>query len=173
MKMTVDMATGAATLTNIDNPAGPYNVDGIEIWSVSGQLNPTGWESIADAVVNRPLDVINGLGAGALSFGELAATTGNCAEATLSGMATFPAGTPWTIGTPVVATPGGTDTVTYTTEMVDGLTDLKFFYHTPTAGGDKMLGVLELQNVVVPEPATMSLLAFGGIGMLLRRKRNK
>ena len=37
--------------------------------------------------------------------------------------------------------------------------------------GDATINGLSEVRMVVPEPATMALLAFGGLGILLRRKR--
>jgi hypothetical protein len=150
MTLTFDGA-GNATLTN--NTGSAVNVDVYEIWSAGNNLDPVGWESIADAVVVRPLDVMNGLGAGALSFGELTATTGLLAEGNLSNSAAFQPAAAWSIGKPF--DPGQT------------AEDLTFYYARPETPGDKYLGE------IVPEPATMGLLAVGGVLTLLRRRRRR
>ena len=100
MTLTFD-GVGNATLTN--NTGAAVNVDVYEIWSAGNNCDPVGWESIADAVVNRPLEVMADLGSTALSFGELTATVGLLAEGNLSNSAAFQPAAPWSIGKPFSA----------------------------------------------------------------------
>src|SRR5690349_6709826 len=55
----------------------PISFDGYQIASETNGLDPVGWRSIADGVAEGMLEVITGLGAGALSFGEANPGAGN------------------------------------------------------------------------------------------------
>lgn len=132
---------GSATLTNLS----PFilNVNGYEIWSAQGLLDPLGWNSIADQVITDPISVLFQLSPGALSFGEFTAIPIILAEGTLSDSAVFQPGVPFGIGYPSI------------NPLEE---DLTFYYSSPNAPGDKYLGVVE----VIPAPGAMIL---GGIGM--------
>jgi hypothetical protein len=152
MVLTIDWPTGATTLTN--ESGAPLDVDGYEIWSVAGNLDPDGWISISDRAIFDPLLLLAWIGPGSLSFGELNATPTSLAEASLSSWATFQSGAPWDIGNPVLP-------------HTASLEDLSFYYKTPDIAGDKIIGRID----IVPEPATMSLLAAGGLALVRRKRR--
>jgi hypothetical protein len=150
--LTVDIPTGTATLTNASGA--PLDVDGFEIVSSGGNLDPVAWNSIADQAVTDPLGVLAKLGAGGLSFGELTATTHVLAEGNLSNAGVFQPADPFAIGAPVLP---GTACVC----------DLQFYYKTVQISGDKYIGLVQ----VVPEPATIGLLGIGGLLALRRRRK--
>ena len=149
LTLLIDVNTGDTWLKNTS--AGPFNFDGYEIWSAGGLLAPASWQSIADSVVSQPVNVMAALGTGALSFGEITASTSLLAEFTLSGQATLQAGATWYIGQPA---------------QQASLADLSFFYSIPTSSGNKYEGGIE----IIPEPATLGLVLIGGLA-LLKRKR--
>ena len=149
LTLLIDVNTGDTWLKNTS--AGLLSFNGYEIWSAGGLLDPAGWYSIADAVVAQPVDVMLTLGVGALSFGEMMATPDLLTEVSLSNNATLQMGSMWYIGQPAPQA---------------SLADLSFFYHTQTSGGDKYAGGIE----IIPEPATLGLLAIGGLAMLRRRR---
>ena len=147
---------GTATLETTQLSA--FDIDTYEIWSATNKLDPTdgtGWRSLGDWAATDPITLMNALGAGALSFGELAATTGLLAEGSLTGFARFQPASPFSIGKPIQNT-------------VPPVSDLSFYYTKPSVAGDKFIGVVEL----IPEPATVALLA-GGALTLVRRRRTK
>ena len=148
MTLTYD-AAGNAALHN--NTGSALNVDGLEIHSAGSNLDPVGWQSIADSAAADPTGTLNALGIGALSFGEFVVNAGLLAEGNLSSQAVFQPSAPWGIGQPF--NPG------------TATGDLTFFYSRPETPGDKYLGV-----IVVPEPATLGLLLIGGLALLRRRR---
>ncbi len=144
-------ADGSATLENVSGA--PLSVDSYQILSAGGLLSSGSWTSIADQAVSDPLGVLTALGAGGLSFGELSATTLNLTEANLSNSALFASGAPFNIGT-ITSTP------------TQG--DLTFIWTSPTiTPGDLFVGQVNL----IPEPATMTLLAVSGIAVFRRRRK--
>jgi hypothetical protein len=147
LQLTFDSA-GNATLMNTTGSA--LSVKEYQIVSDGGNLLPTGWISIADMAVAAPVTLMTTLGTGALGFGEMQATTTLLAEGSLNNSALFQPGAPWSIGTPIAE---GTLA-----------SDLTLYYSRPDSSGNMYLGQ------VVPEPATLSLLALGGLAVL-RRKR--
>lgn len=159
MKLTID-ATGNATLKNVS--AAALGVDSYEIWSASSNLDPVAWSSITDQAASNFMLVFGSLGVGGLSYGELLATAGLLSEGNLANVALFQPNAPFAIGAPGKY-------------PVPSKPDITFYYTMSQAyggvAGNKYLGVLQDDRPVVPEPATMGLLAFGGISMLLRRKR--
>jgi hypothetical protein len=150
LKLLIDTDTNEAWIENVSATA--VTVYGYEIRSIGGNLDPAGWESIADAEVTRPGDVTSQLGAAALSFHEGGANSGlYLGEASFIGEAVFQPGAPWSIGQPVLEA---------------SIADLAFTYLGP-ADVNPQSGGIEL----VPEPATLSLLSLGGLAVLRRRKR--
>ena len=150
LTLLIDVTTGKAWLRN-DTGSSAFTFDGYEIWSVGGLLEPVSWESIADAAMSSPADVINTLGAGAMSFGEMTAGLSLLAELDLPNYATLQSGATWDIGKPAPDA---------------SLADLSFFYSNPDDVGIKYQGGIE----IIPEPTTVGLLLVGGLA-LLRRKR--
>ncbi len=112
--VTVDLVTGAVTLTN--TTAAPITFNGLNIMSSAGILDPvrdeiagTGWKSVADYLaVGDFLSVSVGLGAGAFGLGELQATANTLTEANPGAAATLQPGATWSIGNPII--PGSTIT---------------------------------------------------------------
>jgi hypothetical protein len=179
MKLRIDQPTGNAWLSNLNNAIGPgspttlpYDIDGYSIYSTGGWLAPTlvwnadptlltGWLAIQNAISKKTVETILVLGEYVMGFARMSQTATNLTEANASGDAYFiadgtkPLNYEWWIGKPVQA---GKAT----------LADLKWYYRTPGAGGNMALGVLE-----IPEPATMSLLAIGGVALLLRKKHRR
>jgi hypothetical protein len=144
----IDENTDQAWLKNTS--AAPLQLTGYIIMSVGGHLEKNEWESISDAAVTRRDDVIAQLGVGALTFDEgdpdLTTFVG---EINIFDHALFQPGASWSIGKPA---PGAS------------LADLSFQY---TLGdGPVHDGGIEL----VPEPATLGMLALGGLAVLRRRK---
>lgn len=162
MRLTIDAATGAATLTSVSTDATPaeaLTVDGYTILSADGEggnISLTGWLSIEDSLATNVAGVIASLGLGGLGFAEVDTVSSIAiTELTSGDGGIFQPGAPWGIGNPIVA---GAATVE----------DLTFNYHI---NGEVEQRAGELVIIPVPEPATMSLLVFGGLGVLHRRKR--
>lgn len=144
---------GSSQLVNNNGTSSPLDVDGYSILSKGSHLNPGTWNSIADQAASDPIGIMGTLGVGALSFGELTATSAIMAEASLSNFAVFAGDATFDIGT---------------VSDVPSESDLEFFWTSPSVGaGNQYIGLV----TVVPEPATMSLLALGGIALLRRRRK--
>ncbi len=87
---------GTAYLENVtDNPV---SFDGYQISSEDHNLNPAGWDSISDRVPGRINEVIAGLGAGALTFGEANPGSSNLAELNLGGVGALPGKAKFSLG---------------------------------------------------------------------------
>ncbi len=106
----------------------PLPIDGYEIWSSGGRLDPAGWESIADASTSRPLEVLVELGPGVTSPQELMSTPTLLSEQ-ISEYAIFQPNMPWSIGSPLL-----------TQMSCDN--DLMFYYSRWDAPGDMYLGYI-------------------------------
>lgn len=114
-------------------------------------MDYSGWESLTNAAITRPDDVIDQLGPGALHFFEGQPDLDTfLGEGNISHYAAFQPGASWYIGRPMTQA---------------SLADLRFVYalydHTVHEGGID----------IVPEPTTLSLLALGGLAMLRRRRK--
>jgi hypothetical protein len=150
LMLLIDETTDQAWLKNTS--AAPLEMAGYQIQSVNSLLDPAGWVSIADAALTRPDDVIAELGAGALDFRKsVPGLTNYMGEVNLTGFALFQPGASWPIGKP--APPVSWADITFQYALTDNIV-----YD----------GGIEL----VPEPATISLLAIGGLA-LLRRRANR
>jgi len=182
LKLRVDYKTGEAWLIDQNSATqggvvtDALDLDGYTVTSTAGNLVPTltwntttktvtnGWFSIADSVAKRTVATMTALGDGVLAFGRLGnppGTANNISEGNSSGTAylrldTASPDVPWSIGIPLKPNKASYQ-------------DLSFTYHSSTLGGNVYTGVIELVNM--PEPATMGVLAIGGIGMLLRKRR--
>ncbi len=154
MTLIWDTNGDAYLMKNTIYNSGTASVDGYEIRSSAEDLSPTGWRSIADWVSIDPATLMASLGVGALTYGELTATTVTLAEATLSSTAVFQPDVMFQIGTPLAAPPN-----------VGALT---FYYGLSTdTTTDKYLGLI----TQIPEPATMGLLLIG-LPWVMRRRRS-
>lgn len=191
LTLRIDLATGLATLYN--NSSEDLAVDGYEIWSAGNHLKisgsaATGWISLAD-VLNCNNHTGLPVGAARYALADAChAAFDQSADYPVSGMtdagnnnyylgeftmvtkgeAVFRPGLAagWSIGKPVALwrpnTPAGQAAIL---ADLQATTTKHFSYHTPYIGEDKYWGVVEF----VPEPATMALLAAGGV--VLRRRR--
>lgn len=142
MRLTIDLTAGTATVTNTTGQE--LHVDGYQLFSRGGHLNPTGWRSIADSRAANYDQVVSTLGEDAVQFSELTCTGSTLSEANLSGYAAFRPGLAWSIGNPLV---GGTASAD----------DLRWYYITSDSGtGDMLLGELVILQPP-PEPATVGV----------------
>jgi hypothetical protein len=151
----VNPGTGDAYLKNMTGS--PLDFDAYSIASAGGNLSVAGWDSISDQVIANPGAMIAKLGAGCLQFGEASPTSSKLTELNSSNAATLSGNDTLTMGTPVVIPGGGLP-----------VSDLSFQWTSPTVGeGNAYVGDV----VLVPEPATLALVALGGLAMILRRRR--
>jgi hypothetical protein len=144
-------ADGSGSLKNTHSAN--VQIDSYELWSVGNNLDPVGWVSFDDYddTTEGMIELATALGVNAIGFGEMTSpTSGLLIEFNSAGYAEFEPGESWGIGDPV-STP------------VPDPSDLSFYYTVPGVVDTKFLGV------VVPEPATLSLVALGGVGVLLRQ----
>lgn len=152
LKLTV-YEDGTAVISNVSGVS--VATDAWEIWSLGANLDNVGWYSIAEHIANFDYAGVGVLGGGAFSFGDLTSSPSLIAEGTLSGAgAVFGPTTIWSLGH-AVDMPG----------VPQG--DIAFYYSKATTPGNKYIGVVE----IIPEPATMGLLAIGGLGLIARRRR--
>jgi len=182
-------ANGQATISN--NTGSFVIIESYRVDSLSGKLNPSEkssffmdppgiwlyttlyqpsicWASIEDNNAYDQLASLKlaapggpGIGNSAGGFVEMSNTVSECSEATgtTGGMIiVYPKGG-------AAAIPLGKITNTPT------LGDLKFYYGIPTLYGGTAGDIYEGKVVILPEPATMCVLALGGVGMLVRRRR--
>ena len=133
----------------------PISFDGYQIASETNQLDPAGWRSIADAVMEDTNSVLAGLGAGALTFGEATPGAGNLAELNLGGAATLQPDAKWFIGAPFESLPPGRDLI--------------FFYKIPGQTDAPPGEIVYAPDT--PEPSTFLLAALAGLGLLVVRRR--
>lgn len=189
LKITIE-ANGDAYLTNTS--AANLNVIGYEIWSAGGKLlpspaevwdgdseawyhpwvaAPTTWRSLSDYASVDPGTGVNhfSLVTANSGGGLVSASAAWCAEySNTTALLSETFGSSSTqyirIKPASIATPG-----VYLGKIssMPSLSDLSFFYAKTTDAGDKFRGQIE----ILPEPATMTLLAIGGIAMIARRRR--
>ncbi len=129
----------------------PLSFDGYQITSENGTLDPVAWDSINDRLPARVTEVIAGLGAGGLTFGEANPSTTSLAELNIAGAGTLAAGGKFSLGKPFAALPPSVD--------------LGGFWSGPNPRG----GVMEI--VYVPEPSTWLLGALAALGLVAKRRR--
>ncbi|MCY2931924.1 MAG: PEP-CTERM sorting domain-containing protein [Planctomycetota bacterium] len=176
MVLTIDLATGGATLKNV-NPTTYHNVTLYQIKSAdatgflspgTGVLwdpitgnplpwSPGGWEAIADSFVTDMDATTAALGKYARTYSVLIRSSKRLAETTLSGYAKFQANgaTEWFIGDPVLPN-------------MASLADLSFFWRDASQiNSDTYIGRI----VITPEPATLALLALGGLAVMRKRRK--
>ena len=142
-------ADGSGTITGQSDI-----IDGYTITSASGALVPAAWSSISALAMADP--TIPGLiGPGAYSFGPLTTGPGQISDGNLSFNVTIVPAASLAVGAAGFRADVG---------LAALLADMTFTYIN-TADG---LG--QLPGTITPEPATMSLLALGGLAMLRRRR---
>ncbi|MCY2929747.1 MAG: PEP-CTERM sorting domain-containing protein [Planctomycetota bacterium] len=188
MVLTIDYATGAATIKNVgtvahhidiyqiksagpnptDNTVAAYLTPGTRASTdpISGDpipADPNGWKGICDDLVTDLLATLTRFGFSVSSYGPIMSSnpivrTQSISEGTLTGgaYANFATtATPYSIGK--IVQPG-----------MASLTDLSFFWHE---SGEPSATKYSGPIVIVPEPATMCVLALGGVATLLRKRR--
>ena len=147
LNLYLDDATGVATLCNDGDD--PFSFDGYTILSTSGLLpNAIGiFDNALADMVNFPI-LIGCTVADALGWTEMSVTPNNYSEVTMGVPATLQPGTCIDLG------PGfdGLDNVDGTLTYVNSATQESY------------------EGLIIPEPATLSLLALGGLAMIRRRR---
>jgi len=142
--------TGAGTGIHIYTPQGSGNY----------QLVATSYTDLWDSSIATGIHYGDGTQAGDGTGGEVA-WTGTDPDGS-----TRPAGAD---GSYLGSGPGGDQTANYITNVRGGYTDSNWI--TGPSRSDSAPQSMMGMSGVIPEPATMSLLAIGGLGMLARRKR--
>lgn len=157
----IDMANGgAATITNTGGSA-LVGVDGYEIFASNGvALDPASWSSIEDQVNADQAGMEATWGANISDFIELSASPTGLSEGNLSSTIDWPAGQVLDIGD-IIADGATFEQVQQA--VADG--NLTFLYSQN--GDDPAPGQIR----VIPEPATMGLLAIGAVAGLIRRRK--
>ena len=165
-----DPAQGALQMTLLYDPSGSGNawlmkntiwssgtatVDGYEIWSSADDLSVANWRSLQDWNTIDQATLIASLGANSTSFMEMMPTAGVLAEVTFAPGAVFQPNAPFSIGTPLAAPP------------TPGVLMFTYGLSTDTTD-DKYLGLI----APIPEPATVALLALGGLALLKRKRKS-
>ncbi|MFO0901303.1 MAG: dockerin type I domain-containing protein [Pirellulales bacterium] len=89
----------SAEIVNTD-PVETVPIDGYQLDSSAGNLDPVGWRSIAEWVANDAGAVLTAIGPGGLSFGEASASPQTLAELNLAGAGQWAAGAAVSIGKP-------------------------------------------------------------------------
>jgi hypothetical protein len=85
--------------------ATPLAFNGYQILSEAGRLDPNGWMSIADRVTaGKAAEVMQVLGFGAISSGEMSASTQSLAEGNIAGKAILIPGAEFSLGKPFQGT---------------------------------------------------------------------
>lgn len=150
LRLLVD-ADGSAWL---ENPgSSPVAFDGYQLGSKSGDLDPTGWMSIADYVAGGHADQIEDLlGSWGLGFHETSAKPRALTELSLNGLGMLQPGARLALGKPF---PAG------------GSPDADTFYYRLLGDAHSQRGTIES----VPEPSSFLLAALAGVGLLAFRGR--
>ena len=148
---------GEAFLVNPTDHEVRFNA--YHIQSAGGFLDPDGWYSIDDRVANNDLSFTIVIGANSIGFTEANPTAYSLAELTAGERYAILQPLDWfSIGYPA---PGAS---------VDDLT-FKYAHALPGGPGDVYDAVvLESAVRLVPEPASMALLAMGAMAFLRRRR---
>ena len=148
LQLVVDPATGAAVIKN--PTAAAVLFDGYTVSSAAGQLNngAAGWYSFDDA-----FNANFRLSAGVFGWSELSATVNMMSEGNINKMGTLAADEEIMLGNPV--NPGAANLPA----------DLTFEYLNSDTSTDMYNG-----EVIIPEPATLSVLGLGLLGLLRRRR---
>ncbi len=136
----------------------PVSFDGYQITSDNGTLDPAGWDSISDRVPGRINELIQSLGAGALTFGEANPSPTNLAELNLANAATLAAKAKFSIGKPF-----------------GSLLDLSLRGYYKPAGSANAVPIDCFPYLTcLPEPSTGVLALCGcGAALIVRQRRTK
>jgi hypothetical protein len=141
---------GSAYLYN--TTALPLSFTNYTLSSDANKLDPAGWKSIADQVVENPSAVISQLGASALLFGEASPGQSNLSELTISPPgATLQPFAKFAIGKPFINSAAWVD-VTGTYLPAGSVTQ-------------------QPMQVGLPEPSTFLLAVVAGLGLTAYRYR--
>src|SRR5262245_61075469 len=98
LTLDIQLGTLETFISNFTGAAVP--IDGYQIASPIGILDPVDWNSIADSAVSNPASVSATLGSGALSFIEAAPTVNSLSELDVVSSGTWQHTTRWSIGYP-------------------------------------------------------------------------
>lgn len=135
------------------------SVDGYQINSSSGILDPVNWQSIRDSSIANPPAVTAALGSGALQFLEFGTSTTDLSELNFTSVGTWQPGTRWSIGFPF-----GTSRSLFLSRPFDA----SFEYTGPDLGG-VALGSISL----IPEPTAVSLAAIALVALAFNRRPSR
>jgi hypothetical protein len=162
------LADGTATITNVT--AANVLIDAYEIWSSTNKLDTSGWMSIEDYYNEDDPNyddnyayVKGKLGTGSSYFTEVPTVSSSLLAELNSGTnkaGTFKVNDPFNIGK------------AFTTPVIPQLTppgsgDITFYYTLLGNVGNKFVGLVE----IIPEPATLLLVAGGTSVFILKRRR--
>ena len=139
------------TGTMVNDGAAPFTFDGYSIASEAGLIAAANWNTIPEQAALDPVNFPPRIGMAmldAFAWAKMAETAYLISEAHLSATATLQPDDSIVLGTALF--PGGTQA------------DLTFTYVNS--------GTLESYEGYIPEPATMSLLALGGLALIRRRR---
>lgn len=144
-------AAGVATIKNVSSD---LNVDFLDIASPNGDLIETNWSPVDITAGGQAATVAAAAGDnGWFQMGIITRQASRLAEGTTGGAPNFPAGFELNYGQIV--------------DLGSVTPELEFFYGGPEAG---VGNVWQGEVVVVPEPASVALIAAGALALVRRRR---